>query len=81
MELITKEEFEKEAWSSRSGGSKVFEAVISLEVGQILRIEPEDWDKKYSPGAITAYIKKRYGREYAVRRHAGGKGWAVERLK
>ncbi len=81
MEIISKEEMNKEPWRGRGHSSKVFRAIISLEPGQVLRIEPQDWGRKYPPSAITRYIQKKYNRTYVTLRHAAGKGWAVERIK
>lgn len=82
MRLITKEELAKLPLRGRGNSSKVFRAVIGLEKGQILLIEPEDWGaRKYPPTQVVRYIEKHYQRKYNALRHAGGKGWAVERIE
>jgi hypothetical protein len=82
MKLISKEELQKHAWRGRGNSSKVFREIINLEIGQILHIEPEDWGaRKYPPTQVVSYIQKKYNRKYNALRHAGGKGWAVERLE
>jgi len=82
MKLISKEELAKHPWRGRGNSSKAFREIISLEKGQILLIEPEDWgQRKYPPTQVVHYIEKKYQRKYNALRHAGGKGWAVERLE
>jgi hypothetical protein len=81
MRYMSKEERDKEPWRGRGGSTKVFREVISMEVGKILFIEPEDWQRKHPPTTIVRYIEKKYGRKYYTLRHAANKGWAVERLK
>jgi hypothetical protein len=81
MKLITKEERDKQPWRGKGGSSLVFRSLIELEVGQILFIEPQDWQRKHPPTTVARYIEKKYSRKFFTLRHAGGKGWAVERLK
>jgi hypothetical protein len=71
----------KETWRGKGGSSKVYRILISLAVNEIVLIEPEDWgNRKYPPSSVAHYIAKKYQRKFNVLRHAGGKGWAVERL-
>ena len=81
MKIVTKEETQNEPWSGRGGSSKVFRAIINLQPGQLLFIEPNDWgSRKYPPSQVVHYIEKKYNRKHEFLRHAGGKGWRVERI-
>jgi hypothetical protein len=55
--------------------------VLEIEVGKILFIEPEDWQRKRPPTTVARYIEKKYGRKFLTYRHAGGKGWYVKRVQ
>jgi len=82
MKKLTREDMLNEPWRGKGGSSKVFRAIISLTVGEIILIEPTDWGtRKYPPSYIARYIAKKYKRKYVTLRHAGGKGWAVERVE
>ena len=81
MKYITKEDLAKLPFRGRGNSSKVFREIISMEKGQILFIEPQDWGtRKYPPTQVVKYIEKNYQRKYNALRHAGAKGWAVERI-
>jgi hypothetical protein len=81
MRLITKEEKEKMPLRGRGGSSLVFRNVIELEPGQILFIEPQDWQRKHPPTTVVHYIERKYKRKFSTLYHATGQGWVVERLK
>ncbi len=71
----------REPWRGRGGTSKVFRSIVNLEPGQILLNYTEDWrTQKYPHTQVVRYITKKYNRRYEVLCHAGGKGWAVERI-
>jgi hypothetical protein len=81
MRIVTKEEMQSEPWRGRGNSSKVFRAIVNLQPGQLLFIEPGDWgSRKYPPSQVVRYIAKNYNRKYEFLRHAGGKGWRVKRI-
>jgi hypothetical protein len=82
MKLITKEEMLSQPLRGNGNSGKVFRQIATLEKGQILFIETEDWGtRKYSPGQVVRYIAKKYGRKFTFLRHAALTGWVVERLE
>lgn len=82
MKLITREEMLSQPLRGHGNSGKVLREVASLQKGQILFIESQDWGtRKYSPGQIVRYIAKKYKRKFSFLRHAALTGWVVERLE
>jgi len=66
----------------RASCSPLRTALEQLAVGEIMLVEPKDWNQqKNGPGVMCQRIKKQSGMEYKVSVVASGEGWLVERVR
>lgn len=80
MEKITKEEMDK--LTLQVGSSTLVRTVVlQMKPGEILKVEPEDWNQKNGPGAMCSRIQKTTGMEFSVKTIANRQGWVIERVK
>jgi len=78
MKRLTKEEAER--MTVRVGSSTVVRStVMNMQVGEILQIEPNDWQQSKGPGQMLGRLKKTHGLVFKVKTVLSG-GWLVERV-
>lgn len=81
MKKISSEEFDQRPTYGRGGHSKVYLALLKLEPGEALLIEPEDWQRKYPATQIARAIEKKYDRKFEGGKDALTGGWAFRRAR
>lgn len=81
MKKLNSEEFDKRPTKGRGRLSKVYVALLKLEVGEALLVEPEDWQRKYPATQIARSIEKKYKRKYSGGKDVLTGGWAFRREK
>lgn len=79
MKKISSEEFDQRPTTGRGKPSKVYMALLKMEVGEALLIEPEDWQRKYPATQIARAIEKKYARKFEGGKDALTGGWAFKR--
>ena len=81
MKIITQEEFENLLIKGRGRSSHVYNKILNMKPGELLRIDKADWNKRYSVSRISSYIGKRQGRKYEARAVSDKEvGWVVRRI-
>ncbi len=61
--------------------SKLQLALLTLKVGEGLRLEPGELRSPKALYAIISRIKKKYGFRYKYARNIGDNGWLFQRVK
>lgn len=65
----------------RGNHSPVYRALMALEIGEVLQIEPADWPQKTPPNALIARINRKNERKLSIGKIIqGSKGWIVTRV-
>lgn len=81
MKKLSAEEFAQRPFYGRGRRSKAYIALLRLEVGEALLIEPEDWARRYPATQIARAIEKKYSRKFAGGKDALSGGWVFKREK
>jgi hypothetical protein len=55
--------------------------IKKLEIGEMLKINTTDWDRKRPPFYIASYIGKQLARKYKCGTLDGFDGWVIKRLE
>ena len=80
MKKIAKEEM-PEVMPGGGRSSKIRIALINLQVGEGLRLEPGEAKAPKALYNLIARIKKKYGFRYKYTQNAVDKGWLFKRVK
>ena len=81
MKKLTAEEFAQRPFYGRGKRSKAYIALLKLEVGEALLIEPQDWERRYPATQIARAIEKKYGFKFTGGKDVLSGGWVFKREK
>ena len=58
----------------------LYKALMTLEIGEAIIIEKDDWKGKSTPYRIIRRAAKKFNRKFDYGRHPKGSGWLVKRV-
>jgi len=81
MRIISKKEAAQMKTKLDGNRSRARAEVEALEVGQILFLDKESWNRKtQGPSVMVRQIETRLKREYTCAAVIDGSGWLIERV-
>jgi len=80
MRKLTPEEYASMNLRGRGRQSAFSRAIMQLEVGEVLYLPKEEWNKKYHPSKSVYTIATRYKRKFELLTEVNNKGWTVKRI-
>jgi len=81
MRVIDQTDFDNIPILGRGRRSSFLRALLQLEVGQGIELEPGEWTKSYPPTRTARYVRKRHNRHFKGGRNGATGGWAFLRVR
>lgn len=82
MKKLTKEEAKniKKRPAGRSSLARIY--LLSMEVGDIILLEPKDWTwKSKKPSSLCRRLARETSRDWKCETAMDGSGWVIERIE
>jgi len=79
MRKLTREEMNK-LILKKGTATTVRTMCMKMKVGEILLVEPKDWNQKRSPAEMLRRLGIKTGMKFEVTEDDGGAGWVVVRI-
>ena len=80
MEIIKKEDAVDLLFHSKGNESPMTKWIKKLEVGEVLKIDKSDWNRKQPPYYLANYLEKKSNRTFQCGKLPGFDGWVIKRL-
>ena len=80
MEIIKKEDAQDLLFYSKGKESPLTLWIKKLEVGEVLKIAKEDWNRKQAPYYLANYLEKKSNRTFKCGKLPGFDGWVIKRI-
>ena len=82
MKRLTKEEAEQIRIKPSGKGSIARKLLMSMEVGEIILLEPADWNqRKRTPGTYCLQLGRKVKRKWNCGKAMDRPGWVIERME
>lgn len=82
MKRLTREEADQIRITPDGKGSRTRKLLMSMEVGEIILLEPSDWNqKKRKPGTYCLQLGRDVKRKWNCGKAMDRPGWVIERVE